>query len=112
MPEILVCPSCGEWQDPSTYRPDAVAMCLACKVPLQREMQEAVPAEWLSDPPSRLASGSPEIQKVVLAGLDIPFADLVWILVKVALAAIPAVVILVLLGSLLIFVLGAFGALL
>jgi len=35
-----------------------------------------------------------EKRKVIVAGLDIPFWDLVWFMVKLALASIPAIFIL------------------
>ncbi len=35
-----------------------------------------------------------EKDKVIIAGLDIPFWDLVWLMVKLALASIPAIFIL------------------
>ena len=35
-----------------------------------------------------------EKERMVLAGLDIPFWDLVWFMVKLTLASIPAIVIL------------------
>jgi len=35
-----------------------------------------------------------EKQRIILAGLDIPFWDLVWFMVKLSLASIPAIFIL------------------
>ncbi len=35
-----------------------------------------------------------EKEKIIIAGLDIPFWDLVWLMVKIALASIPAIFIL------------------
>ena len=33
-------------------------------------------------------------ERIILAGLDVPFWDLVWFMVKLALASIPAIIIL------------------
>jgi hypothetical protein len=47
--------------------------------------------------------------RVTVVNFDVSFGNLVWLLVKVALAAIPAIIILVLIGVLAFGVLGGVG---
>ena len=47
--------------------------------------------------------------RAVIAGLDVPFMDLVAILVKLSLAAIPAMIILAFFGAALFAMIGALG---
>lgn len=58
---------------------------------------------------SRVYGQPPIGQKVILAGVSIPFGELVMLLVKVALAAIPAAIILFIVATVLFGVLALLG---
>ncbi len=51
-----------------------------------------------------------EEKKVVISGLQIPFWDLVWFMVKLAFASIPALIIIAFIFALLEFLFGGFFA--
>jgi len=52
----------------------------------------------------------PRETRVIVEGVRIPFFDLMWLLVKVTLASIPATLILIALGFAAVMVLAALGA--
>jgi hypothetical protein len=63
-------------------------------------------------PPPEYWGGRTERQGVVVTGLDIPFWNLVWLLVKVSIASIPAAFILIVMYAALVgFVEGVFEGL-
>lgn len=106
MPIVKICTACG------SLNPGAKAACRACGVSLAdvesveadslpshvREAGRVVPASPDADdasaPPPAVAASARAAQRVVITGLEIPFWDLVWLLVKLAIAAIPAIIIL------------------
>jgi hypothetical protein len=100
---MVSCPKCGK------QNPDQLAVCGSCGTILKTTANiPGAPA------PARIPSGSGPVApegppRVILVGMDIPFADLVSLIFKATLAAIPAL----LLAALLIaFVLALFTDLL
>jgi hypothetical protein len=53
---------------------------------------------------------SSESTPVIVTGVRLPFFDLMWLLVKITLASIPATLILIVLGLAVVMVLAAIGA--
>lgn len=88
------CANCGE------AIPAGSDTCPLCGFDRQGKppaLGQASPVQWMR--PS-----------VVLAGLDVPFGQLVWFLVKVAIAAVPAMIIVAAFWFFVIAVLGGLGS--
>lgn len=106
--QVRICPRCG------TLNRESWTICRECDTPLAGV--EPVPADTLPTE-MRDAGARQTVQatdargnRVVLAGVDIPFWNMVVLLVKLSLAAIPAAVILFLIGAALTVVFGGFLA--
>jgi hypothetical protein len=107
LPIVRICTVCG------SLNPGARAACRSCGAslvdaepvdadslpPHVREAGRLDPTapgvDAASAPVLTVAPSAQTAQRVVITGLDIPFRDLVRLLVKLAIAAIPAIVILV-----------------
>ena len=107
MPMVRVCPQCGRSNPPES------PFCRNCGTSIDevptRDVTSMMPAGNSSTrEPRRTAAASlrSEPDGVVLTGVDIPFGDLVFLLTKVALASIPAAIILAGIG----FIIGIFVA--
>lgn len=107
MPLLKICPRCG------TPNREARLNCARCGGPiaavdptdsatLPRDVLEAaVTTDSIATGSVRPRDGRSPDQGVVVTGIEIPFFDLVWLLVKLAIAAVPAL-----------FIVGMFWALL
>lgn len=108
-PRALRCPVCEAEYDQRTFRPDATPKCAACKAVLEEQYNEPRALADFDEPHSS-AVGVPAMS-VIITGLNLPFPHLVGFLVKLALAAIPAVIILALLWWLLgLLIVGVLGS--
>jgi len=95
MAQTKYCTECGE------PNPHAALRCSKCGTSFDViEMLAASKQETVEKP-----------KGVIISGVQIPFVDLVALLVKTALAAIPALIILVFIGFVGMLILGAMGIL-
>jgi hypothetical protein len=88
---LLKCPAC------SVLNPTHVTKCVKCERPLFDVDRPAVPAgrEWLAESKPEL----PAATRVSVTDVQMPFASMVTFMVKWALAAIPAMLILIFIGA-------------
>lgn len=107
---VRVCPECRTLNQPEA------SFCRECRAEL--DAVRPVPVSSLPayarevgrlDMEPAPGAAPPLAQYVVLSGLNIPFWDLVWVLVKIALASIPAATILFFVGAMLATVLAGIG---
>jgi hypothetical protein len=129
MPFIKICSQCG------TLNPEAKLNCRSCGAsiaaidPVAAETLSAqarelgrVGLEGVELPPSEplsrrgarqvaLSNPTRTLQHVVISGVDVGFLDLMWLMVKLSIAAVPAMIIVaifwLLIGS---FLMGFFSA--
>ena len=89
------CPKCGKPvyipNGPRVERKEVVTATVAATDAVQEQVQSiAVPP---ASPPIGVSPLSPNSNKVVITGIKIPFVDMVVLMIKWALAAIPAAII-------------------
>lgn len=95
---MFTCSSCGETLD------ERAIDCPACGTAVAHTMRGAVKAPAAD--PALLVAERADASGVVIRGLDVPFGDLVFLLVKLAIAAIPAAIIVTLIMAVVWGVLG------
>lgn len=87
----MICPHCQAELAAKTY------YCKHCKRNIDPAYVDAIAA---GDPPPKVAAGPPPVkpapQRVVVTDVDIPIGSMVTLMVKWAIAAIPALIILAL----------------
>lgn len=91
---VIVCPKCGNEYDADRT---GCGQCGAAKpknaAVIEREVQPTPTAAARVAAATKDAAGRVPATRVVLAGLEIPFGDLVILYIKLAFAAIPAALI-------------------
>lgn len=93
MAEMIKCPSCGH------DSPTGSSACEQCGAALTTGTRVRLKTE----------GPNPTVTRVVISDIDMDFSDLAGLLIKIGLAAIPAAIVLGIVGGLIVLVIGSLG---